>query len=142
MYTIRKLFKFEMAHWLNSAYSRECLNIHGHSYKMEIIIKSISLNEDGMVIDFKKLKEIINQEIIDVLDHAIMIDGRSACKIQIGPTMKVVMVKFNPTAENMVKYIYDLLEPKLIPLIRGFISFEVLLHETDTGYASYSKINN
>ena len=60
MYKIRKLFKFEMAHVLTTAYTKECCNLHGHSYRMEVFITSGALNEDGMVIDFKKLKELLS----------------------------------------------------------------------------------
>ena len=102
MYTIRKLFKFETAHVLNTSYSKECQCLHGHSYKLEIIISTQELNKDGMVLDFKKLKEIINSKIINEFDHAFIMsrnqENNSAIKLV---TNGLVLVDYNPTAENM-----------------------------------------
>lgn len=135
MYTIRKTFKFEMAHILSSSYSKECQEIHGHSYKLEIIISALALNSDGMVIDFKKLKEIVNQEIINKWDHTCLIEK----DFWAVPGFKCVNTPYNPTAENMVKDVYDRLKPLLFSEIPSFVSLKIRLHETGTGYAEYYK---
>lgn len=145
MFKIRKLFKFEMAHCLTSAYTQECLNLHGHSYSLEVILQSASLNKDGMVIDFKKLKEIVQTKILDRFDHAMVVVNDSKPFFYFLPElrncgMKIVQVKYNPTAENMAKDFHYVLKNTLVQEIRGFVSLEIILHETDTGYASYSEI--
>jgi 6-pyruvoyltetrahydropterin/6-carboxytetrahydropterin synthase len=133
MYKIRKMFKFEAAHALNRAYSKECCSIHGHSYKVEVIIFSNALNDDGMVIDFKLLKEIVGP-LIEAFDHKLIVTDRTLCKHVKGQ----LVVPFNPTAENMAKNMWEQMSPILEHLIPGMIRFFIRVHETDSGYAEYS----
>jgi len=44
-------------------------NGHGHNYRLEVTVKGEVASDSGFVIDLKELKEILNREIIDVLDH-------------------------------------------------------------------------
>lgn len=69
MYTIAKTFRFEAAHALPSLPStHKCHRVHGHSYQMEFILASDSLNEHGFVEDYSNLWRI--KEWIDsTLDH-------------------------------------------------------------------------
>ena len=140
MFKIRKLFKLEFAHCLSSCYSDECKSVHGHSYKIEIIINSLSLNEDGMVMDFKKLKELVNREILHAFDHSLVLQDTPKMRKVLDALLgqNIIMVDYNPTAENMAKAFHDKLSPVLAAFIRGFTSLEVIIHETDTGYASYT----
>jgi len=140
MWKIRKKFKFEMAHILNKSYSKECQNIHGHSYVLEVIITAIGLNVDGMVIDFKKLKEIVNEKIINKFDHILVLCpdvGGSIPSIIDMYDLKVVFVKYNPTAENMAKDFYDILFREISVEVKGLVKLQIRLHETDTGYSEY-----
>lgn len=142
MYRIRKKFKFEGAHILSSAYSEECSrSIHGHSYCVEIFIQSRYLNEDGMVIDFKKLKEIV-KPFIEAWDHQCLIfasdlpslDEFKAAKSALGT--QIVPTPWNPTAENMAKYLFHAISDHHM---NGTTLQKVRVHETDTGYAEYEK---
>lgn len=68
---IRKLFEFENAHIVRFCSSKRCKSsIHGHSYKVEVLLESKYLDNAGMVYDFGLLKTYIRQ-IIDSFDHAI-----------------------------------------------------------------------
>lgn len=133
MYQIRKLFKFEMAHVLTKAYTKDCCKIHGHSYKMEVFISSDCLNKDGMVIDFKKLKEIVKKEILSKFDHAFVCQQNN----NILGYDHAILTPYNPTAENMAAHFCHILAPKLKPEIPSFVSLTVRLHETDTGWAEF-----
>ena len=113
--SVTKIFKWEMAHKLKTCYSNECKQTHGHSYKLEVTFSG-DLNEDGMVIDFKRLKEIV-QPIVDQFDHSFITEKTYG---------------WNPTAENMVKYIFESIRRKSILISK------VRLWETDTGYAEVS----
>lgn len=139
MYLIRKKINLEMAHRLTSAYSKSCTNIHGHSYILEVFCASEILNLDGMVIDFSEIKDSI-KEIVDKYDHSLIlssidpisnqiIEGKNVLKID---TNKLIIVDYNPTAEEMAKDIYNQLRERL-----GNALHKVRLHETDTGYAEY-----
>ena len=109
MFYITKIFHFEAAHALNG-YDGKCRNIHGHSYEMRVTVKGMPLNEpgnpkNGMVIDFHDLKAIVNQEVIEKLDHSFII-GKNMPKEFVEITKqnfdKVVELPYQPTTENML----------------------------------------
>ena len=127
MYEIKKIFTFEMAHQLTEAYSEECKGIHGHSYTMEVLVRGGILNEEGMLIDFKLLKERVNS-LVDEWDHAFMVNQWAN---QMVPKGKVVHFPGNTTAENMAKFAFNYLKT-LVPQIH-----RINLWETATGCASY-----
>lgn len=141
MYEIRKKFKFEMAHILNSSYAEECQQVHGHSYCLEVFIKAYHLNDDGMVVDFKKLKEIVQKEIINKLDHKILYDYKNKNELTIQRLPGACAVDFNPTAENMVYDFYKILvyEINKLDIDNEVWLDKVRLHETDTGCAEYKE---
>jgi 6-pyruvoyltetrahydropterin/6-carboxytetrahydropterin synthase len=76
------------AHNLKLSYESKCSNIHGHNWIITVFCKNETLNQDGMIVDFKHIKTMIS----DKLDHQYIND----------------VVDFNPTAENMAKWIHDL----------------------------------
>lgn len=80
-------------------YKGECSNLHGHNWKIIAEVHSQKLNKIGMVIDFKKLKEII-KEIGKKLDHKNI--------NEIAPFDKI-----NPTAENIAAWFYKNLSDKI-----------------------------
>ncbi|MBW2996034.1 6-carboxytetrahydropterin synthase QueD [Candidatus Woesearchaeota archaeon] len=97
MIVIRE-FRFEAAHKLPN-YNGNCSKLHGHSYKLEVAVKGKVKN--GMVIDFRELDSIVKEKVISILDHSYLND-----------TIK------NPTAENIVKYIWNKLKPLNLHLLR------------------------
>jgi 6-pyruvoyltetrahydropterin/6-carboxytetrahydropterin synthase len=131
MYRIRKKFRFEGAHVLNSAFSTDCMRIHGHSYIVEVFIKGDTLNSDGMLIDFGELKGEV-QHWINEWDHKLIVDRdhpkyRQMLQLH---KMEIEGVDFNPTAEKMAKYLYERIgETYQVDKVR--------VHETETGYAEY-----
>jgi len=89
---ICKTFEWEASHSLSLPYESKCQNNHGHTYKIEIEIEG-EINENGMVIDFSKLKEWVNKANV-CFDH---------CNINKDiPYFK----NKNPTAENLIFFIY------------------------------------
>ncbi|MCQ2104584.1 MAG: 6-carboxytetrahydropterin synthase QueD [Fibrobacter sp.] len=87
MYKISKRFEISGAHRLDLPYDSKCTGIHGHNWIITVHCKSKELNAQGMVIDFSHVKKTIK----DKLDHKLLND----------------IVDFNPTAENMAKWICD-----------------------------------
>lgn len=86
MYKLNLKHSFCAAHQLTNAYSKECNeNLHGHNWDVLVEIKTKEL-QNNMVIDFKKIKELINE-----LDH------KNLNKL----------LNFEPTAENIAKYIHN-----------------------------------
>ncbi len=136
MYTIRKQFKFEMAHQLFESYTKECCDqIHGHSYILELFFESDVLDKTGMVVDFGEVKDVL-KKYIDGWDHSITLPNMFPSEYidMIAKYSKNFrVVPYNPTAENMAKAIYDYIKPQF-PILS-----EVKLHETATGCASYTQ---
>ena len=109
MFYLTKIFYFEAAHALNG-YDGKCRNIHGHSYELRVTVKGMPLDEpgnpkNGMVIDFHDLKSIVNQEVVEKLDHSFII-GNNMPKDFVEITKqnfdKVVELPYQPTTENML----------------------------------------
>lgn len=74
---VYKEFTFDCAHML-SDYSGACKNIHGHTYKLQVEVKSQPIDNGdsrGMLIDFKDLKTAVNISILDKVDHAMLFSG-------------------------------------------------------------------
>lgn len=109
MFYLTKIFHFEAAHALNG-YDGKCRNIHGHSYEMRVTVKGLPLNEpgnpkNGMVIDFHDLKTIVNQEVVDKLDHSFIVGNNMPndfVEITKHNFDKVVELPYQPTTENML----------------------------------------
>lgn len=85
---LTKEFSFEMAHAL-PAYEGKCHNIHGHSYKLFVTIEGTPLQQqgastDGMVLDFGKLKAIVNEAVVDPFDHALLLPRLNPDKERLG----------------------------------------------------------
>ncbi len=143
---VTKEFTFEMAHALWN-YDGACKNIHGHSYRLFITIIGEPLdNEDnpkfGMVLDFKDLKKIAQENIVDVLDHSLVVykkaEGESLDAVK-SMYQKVYSFDFQPTCENLVLYIADILKEKLPSVVN---LHKIKLYETATSYAEWAAADN
>ena len=84
-------FHFESAHNLLN-YDGKCKDLHGHSYKLEVTVSGM-VNDDGFLMDFGKVKEIVNREVVNVYDHKYL-NG---------------ILSFNPTAEFLAQRIAHIL---------------------------------
>lgn len=118
MYYLKTEQSFDSAHFL-AGYNGKCANIHGHRWRVVVSIKSTSLLEDkqnnGMIIDFTDLKNNLKQ-ITDSLDHTLIIETNSLStdlyQALINENFKIVSLPFRPTAENLARYIFELLAKK------------------------------
>lgn len=105
---VTKNIKWEMGHRL-SLHKGKCHNIHGHSYRASVLVEAKGFDENGMVTDFYNYKPL--KEWVDVnFDHAFMINSNDPIKDRITSlaeefNMKLVLVNFEPTAENIAKTI-------------------------------------
>lgn len=141
---ITKEFSFEMAHQLEG-YDGQCSNIHGHSYRLFVTVIGAPAGDAGspkygMVMDFSNLKKIVNEHIVNPLDHALML--RKGCKIDEALKniyAKVVCVAYQPTCENMVIQMAKLL---LDQLPKGVQLHSLKLHETQTSFAEWYAADN
>jgi len=89
-------FYFDAAHYIPH-YIGKCEKLHGHTYKLEVVIEG-NVKKDGMVVDFAKMKEIVETSVIEKLDHQALNE-----------------LFENPTAEHILEWISLQLKTK-IPL--------------------------
>lgn len=140
MFKITKEFEFEMAHILED-HKGKCLNLHGHSYKLQAVVYAYNC-KDGMVLDFSDLKNLINKEIIEKVDHAFgyNINSRDEAEKEITQ----ILLKHNrlvyafpnkPTAENMAEHFFHIIKPLIKDSHCKLHS--VIVYETATSFAEY-----
>ena len=60
-------FHFAASHFLTQ-YHGKCEHMHGHNYKLIVTIEG-EIKSNGMILDFKKIKEIVEEKILEKLDH-------------------------------------------------------------------------
>ncbi|ERS03114.1 6-carboxy-5,6,7,8-tetrahydropterin synthase [Acinetobacter sp. COS3] len=140
---IRKLFKFENAHIVRNCTSDRCKrSIHGHSYKVELLLKASKLDHGQMVYDFGLLKGVI-KELFDSFDHAICFWQKDdaayidACKTF---SARWISLPVSPSAEQFSRIFFFLAQQVLNSTStqngEGDVEvYSVIVHETDTGYA-------
>ena len=140
MYRISKEFKFSMGHRL-SCHEGLCKNFHGHNYTVVVGIKSQKLNLNGMVLDFSDLKGIVNH-YFKKYDHALMINNSDLGTVNrmkaALPELKVVVVPYEPTAENMARDIFEYVAGEVAKYVNDVTMDFVTVYETDTSQATYS----
>lgn len=91
-YEVTVIKEFAAAHKL-VAYPGNCSQVHGHTWKVELVVVGDKLDDIGMLIDFRQVKRILDN-IITEYDHTYLNDI---------PPFDTI----NPTAENIAKIIYD-----------------------------------
>jgi len=137
---IVKIFKAEVAHRLVTAYSKDCKNIHGHSYTYDVVLESSTLNEDSMVMDFGEVKSKA-KAFMDSFDHCLVLSvfdpmTEKLLPILLENNLKVMVVPYNSTAEYQACHIYQQLHEFNLPVKK------VTVHETLTGCATFDGTDN
>lgn len=137
MISVTKILRFEAAHVINE-YPGACGRIHGHSYELHITVKLASavggyIGGMGIIYDFKDLKKLVSTEVIEVLDHKLLVSKKyvGTTKIHLPPE-EIVVFEAEPTAENLLIFINERLRGKMPDEVR-LISLR--LWETKDSYA-------
>jgi 6-pyruvoyltetrahydropterin/6-carboxytetrahydropterin synthase len=139
MYKIKKAFKFAYSHILDLPYASPCTNLHGHNAKVIITIIATKLNNEGMIIDFSKLKPIVNSLLYQI-DHSLVIARNNKIQITRPERTKVYYLPYKQsTAENFAKHIHDELIDKIKNHCTNIDSIEVKFYETDNNAAVYTE---
>lgn len=139
---VSKIIEIDTGHRVPS-HKGKCKSLHGHRYKIEVgvddkVITEQGSSDEGMVIDYSDLKEIMMQEIDEKFDHGLVLYEED---ILVGlleyQDLKLIQVPFIPTAENLAKYWYELIRPKLQQ--RNIAIKFVRVWETPNSTAVYEK---
>ena len=87
MYYVKKTMEISAAHRLTLDYESKCTQLHGHNWMVTVFCKAEELDANGMVVDFTVIKRPVKQQI----DYQVLND----------------VLPFNPTAENIAKWICE-----------------------------------
>jgi 6-pyruvoyltetrahydropterin/6-carboxytetrahydropterin synthase len=127
---VTKEFRFEMAHALWN-YDGLCKNIHGHSYILQVT-----------VIDFGDLKKIVNEAIVNKMDHSLVISKFSKHD-KLLQTEQMFdrrhITEFQPTCENMVIEFARIIQERLPHNVK---LYSVRLWETASSFAEWNAEDN
>ncbi len=139
MIHLTKIFHFEMAHAIHG-YNGACKNIHGHSYELQVTLCAIENTDQyipspGFIIDFKDIKKIVQNLIIEQLDHKLVL---SSAYLNEHPTIleqeNLVKWQMEPSAENILLYTVSILRDSL-PSNTKLVYLK--LHETKDSFAEW-----
>ena len=123
---------FNAAHRLNNAAWDDATNkeifgkcnnphYHGHNYDLIVRVTGVPEAGTGYVMDTKKLSDLIKEKVLDKFDHKNLNEDCAEFKT------------INPTAENIVIVIYNLLRPE----IKQELDVQVRLYETERNFVEY-----
>lgn len=143
---VNKRFTFDMAHALYG-YDGPCKNIHGHTYHLTVSLVGsplVDVNNPklGMVVDFGDVKTIVKELIVNVFDHALVLNEDAPYAKQsvlLKEFEKVILTPFQPTCENLLLHFVELIKDKFddeLTLISA------RLDETPTSFAEWFLSDN
>lgn len=147
MNKITAKFQIEAAHKLMASYNEDCKNnIHGHSYKLFVSLRREGPLTDGMVIDFKKFKEIIKGNLINKYDHSLILHKDDPLVDRVKDFVsKLVLYNDNPTAEYMASImlyeIKNILKKAITNNAHKYFFVSLKLYETEDNFVETGEID-
>lgn len=141
MLSLTKVFHFETAHAIHG-YNGPCRNIHGHSYELHVTVATHQLMDDyvpapGFVIDFKEIKKIVKEQLIQQLDHKLILSKEFIVSNNYSSKQENIIIwDFEPTAENILLYIKNELFAALPHQVQ---LANLKLFETKDSYAEWHR---
>jgi 6-pyruvoyltetrahydropterin/6-carboxytetrahydropterin synthase len=114
---------FSSGHYLRN-YHGKCENPHGHNYRVFVTLVGSELDEAGMLLDFKLLKQVL-RPTVEYLDHQMINDLEP-------------FTTLNPSAENLARYFFEQTASQLLDMAQGRVRVkDCTVYETDTSFARY-----
>ena len=125
MYEITVEAGFSSGHYLRN-YHGKCENPHGHNYRVLVTLAGRELDDTGLLLDFKLLKQVL-RPTVEYLDHRMINDLEP-------------FTTLNPSAENLARYFFDNTANQMDEMTRGRVRVkDCTIYETSTSYARYSE---
>ena len=122
MYELKIITQFAAAHQIRGI-EGGCEHLHGHNWKVEVFVSGDKLDKNGLLIDFRDIKEKTNA-LMEELDHKFLNELQP-------------FITLNPSSENISRHIYESLSRQLnTDTIR--IS-KITVWESDSACASYTE---
>ncbi len=98
LYEVKIISDFAAAHNLRNFRSK-CENLHGHNWKVEIVMRGHRLDESGVLVDFGEVKQT-TREILAELDHRYLNE-------------LPFFTEHNPSSENIARYLFERLSERM-----------------------------
>jgi len=118
---IRRYVETDTGHRVPNHKSK-CRHLHGHRYRFEAeiegdVVTEKGVSEEGMLMDFSDISDILMIHIHDVVDHAFVVYSGDEKTVNLlngmGDEHRTVIVDFIPTAENLAKWAYEQVQPHI-----------------------------
>lgn len=143
---ITRRIEFDAGHRIPN-HASKCRNVHGHRYVLEVtvagpVIGTKGASDEGMVVDFSVLKELMVQLVADPWDHAFLVywqDKAMLAALYHLPATKFVSFTSVPTAENLASAAFGLLQQPLAE--KGLTLQQVRLFETPNSWADVTMLS-
>lgn len=123
-YELNKDFHFAAAHYVPHDEAGACQRTHGHTYYVNVTVAGDQLNDQGFLINFKAIKELIHKRF----DHRILNDD---------PLFSNEDSNQFPTSEVVARTIHEVISGHLADLPNMPVCLQVFLRETPTSYCVY-----
>ena len=149
MLTITRKLEFDAGHRILD-HKRQCRNLHGHRYVLEItlvgnVIEQEGCSDNGMIMDFSDVKTLAKQHLVDVWDHAFLAYAKDKAVLEFLGTIpghKTVIIDSIPTVENLARTAFDILKAAYHDRYgTGLRLHKVVLHETPNCWAEITADN-
>ena len=143
---VTKKFTIDMAHALYG-YDGPCKNIHGHTYHLSVTVigkveQRAGSPKQGMVVDFTDFKKIVNEKVVNIFDHALVLNEHAPYTkndLLRNEFEKVILTDYQPSCENLLLAFKNSIQNALPDNIR---LFSVRLDETPSSYAEWVLTDN
>jgi 6-pyruvoyltetrahydropterin/6-carboxytetrahydropterin synthase len=140
---ITRRLEFDAGHRIPDHQS-QCRHLHGHRYVLEVtlggdVIEAAGQPNNGMVMDFSEVKAIAMRHVVDAWDHAFLVhagDTRVVEFLAAMPGHKTVVLERVPTAENLARIAFEILDGAYRDVYGNHLRLEQLrLYETPNCWA-------
>lgn len=138
MITIERYHDISMGHRV-VGHESKCRHLHGHNYRIHFVCTSDGLDELGRVIDFGVIKALLAEWLEEYWDHKMMLWEQDPLLPELQRLVPddLVVVPFNPTAEQMAQYLVTEVGPRQLAGT-GVTLIKVRIEETRKCSAIYS----
>jgi len=118
----------------------KCRFLHGHNYRIHFEVAAEALDEVGRVLDFSVIKEKLCMWLEDHYDHKFLIWEKDPLleELQKLSEESLVIVPFNPTAENIAQHLVEVIAPQQLK-DTGCTLISCKVEETQKCSATYKK---
>ena len=131
--SITRRLEFDAGHRIPN-HDGQCRHLHGHRYAIEVTLTGEVADhpgkaDDGMVLDFGDIKNLTNQYVVDLWDHAFLVAKEDKSVIDFLATLpnhKTVIMEHVPTVENLANAAFAILQPVFSKAFAGRLELSAL----------------